>query len=168
METTRAIEIIRALADGRDPVTDMKLPPESPYQQADTVRALCLALEALDRPGLSRRSQDLSRRNPAEAEGRRPIDPNRPKAGGRWSPEEDQQLRDAFAARQPIRDMAQAHGRTTGAINSRLVKLGLIEPDPRHRPGQGNRPPSPIPQILPERPTMPPELTEEEKKRLPF
>jgi len=126
MELDRAKEIIRSLADGRDPATGQQFPPESPYQQADTVRALYMALESLEKGGRTRAP--------------RVVDPNKPKAGGAWTPEEEQQLRDAFAARQPIRDMAQAHGRTPGAITSRLVKLGLIEDDHRNRPGQGNRP----------------------------
>lgn len=71
MEPTRAIEIIRSLADGRDPATGQPFPPDSPYQQTDTVRALFTALEALERP-------DSSRRSP---EGRKPIDPNKPKVG---------------------------------------------------------------------------------------
>ena len=127
METDRAKDIIRSLADGRDPVTGEQFPPNSPYQQADTVRALYLALEAIEKSGRSRTP--------------RVIDPSKPKAGGPWSPEEEQQLRDAFAAHKPIAEIAAAHGRTTGAINSRLVKLGLIEDNTMNRAGRGNRPP---------------------------
>ena len=126
MEPDRAKEIIRSLADGRDPATGKPFPPESPYQQADTVRALHLALEALEKPGRTREP--------------RVIDPTKPKAGGAWTPEEEQQLRDAFAARQPIHQMAQAHGRTPGAITARLVKLGLIEDTNLHHTGRGNAP----------------------------
>lgn len=45
MDPTRAIEIVRQLADGIDPTTGERFPPDSPYQQADTVRALYLALD---------------------------------------------------------------------------------------------------------------------------
>jgi hypothetical protein len=127
MESQKAAEIIRALADGRDPATGEPFPPGSPYQQADTVRALFVALEALERRGRTR----------AE----RPVDPNRPKVGANWTPEEEQQLRDGFAAHKPIPELATAHGRTVGAITARLVKLGLIEDNPMNRAGQGNRPP---------------------------
>lgn len=47
MEPFHAIEIVQKLADGVDPFTDERFPSSSPYQQADTVRALHLALEGL-------------------------------------------------------------------------------------------------------------------------
>ena len=51
MEHDRAKEILRTLADGRDPATGEQFPPNSPYQRADTVRALCMAVDALDNNG---------------------------------------------------------------------------------------------------------------------
>ena len=48
MDIAKAKEIIRSLADGRDPATGEQFPPNSPYQQADTVRALFMALDAID------------------------------------------------------------------------------------------------------------------------
>ena len=45
MEPERAIEIVQILADGVDPYSGERFPSSSPYQQADTVRALHLALE---------------------------------------------------------------------------------------------------------------------------
>ena len=148
MEIARAKEIVKALADGRDPATGEPFPPGSPYQQADTVRALYLALDALDnaarraqrqanRPQGAPGSPDLSGRSPA---GQRPIDPNRPKVGAPWSPEEEQRLRDAFAANKPIQAIALDHGRYPGAITARLVKLGLIEDNPTNRSGRGHAP----------------------------
>jgi hypothetical protein len=172
METDRAKEILLALADGRDPATGEQFPPNSPYQQADTVRALHMALEAMERGGRARAP--------------RVIDPNRPKAGGPWTPEEEHRLCDAFTVQKPVPEIAAAHGRTPGAITSRLVKLGLITDTATNRAGAGNRPPgqagSPIrlPRRSPERTetgptppsldlTPPPlELTEEEKDNLPF
>jgi hypothetical protein len=127
VEIEKVKDVIRALADGRDPATGEHFPPGSPYQQADTVRALFIALEALER------------RSRVRAE--RPVDPNRPKVGANWTPEEEQQLRDGFAAHKSIPELATAHGRTVGAITARLVKLGLIEDNPMNRAGQGNRPP---------------------------
>ena len=49
MEPDRAIEIVASLADGVDPYSGERFPSGSPYQQADTVRALHLALEGLGR-----------------------------------------------------------------------------------------------------------------------
>ncbi|MDI6774689.1 MAG: hypothetical protein QME60_04740 [Verrucomicrobiota bacterium] len=51
MDVDQAIEIVTKLADGVDPTTGERLPPSSVYQQADTARALHLALEGLDRLG---------------------------------------------------------------------------------------------------------------------
>lgn len=125
MECDRAKEIVRALADGVDPYTGEPFPPNSPYQRADTVRALYTILESAE-----------SGKKP-----KKPVDPNKPRAGGKWTPEEEQRLRDAFTAHRPIPELATDHGRTTGAITARLVKLGLIEDSPVNRAGQGNRPP---------------------------
>jgi hypothetical protein len=128
MDPTRARAILKSLADGRDPTTGATFPPDSPYQQADTVRALHAALEALDGP----------------PEKKRPANPDRPQLGLKWAPEEEQRLRDAFTAKTPIPVIATAHGRSAGAITSRLVKLGLIEDDfahPAHRPHPPATPP---------------------------
>lgn len=125
MDSPRAIELLRSLADGRDPFTGQPFPADSPYQQADTVRALYLAIEALKSPAA--RQKDAP-------------DPNRPTAGQKWTPEEEQRLRAAFASNPSIPDLAAAHGRTRGAISSRLVKLGLIEP-----PAHALFPPTPAP-----------------------
>lgn len=128
MECDRAKEIEQALADGVDSYTGGAFSDRRPDQRADTVRALFVALEALSR---SRRP-----RTP------RVIDPNKPRAGGPWSPEEEQRLRDAYTAHKPVPEIATDHRRTPGAITARLVKLGLIEDSPSNRAGQGNRPPA--------------------------
>ena len=122
MEALKAAEIIRALAEGRDPITGETFPPDSPYQQADNVRALFMALEVLKRQ--------------KHVRVKRSSDPNRPKMGTPWTPDEEQQLRDGFAAQKTIPELAATHGRTTIAITSRLVKMGLIEKDPSDRVGR--------------------------------
>jgi len=129
MQLDRAKEIIQALADGVDPYTGEHFPADGPYQRADTVRALYTLLEAAE-----------SGKKPPK-----PVDPNKPRAGGKWTDEEEQRLRAAFAAQKPIDDVAKDHGRTPGAITARLLKLGLIEDNPSNRAGQGNRPPAPPP-----------------------
>ncbi len=50
MEADRAIEIIQSLADGVDPFSGKRFPSDSPYQQADTVRALQLVLACRPQP----------------------------------------------------------------------------------------------------------------------
>jgi hypothetical protein len=154
MDIDRAKEIIRSLADGINPQTGNAFPPDSPYQQADTVRALHVALEALQG---------------GQARPARPTDPNRPQIGKNWTREEEDKLVEAFKARKPIPEIATAHGRTTGGITARLVKLGLIEDKTINRAGQGNRPQTPKSQNLP--PSDEPPLGEppaEDKQDYPF
>lgn len=180
MDPDRAKEIIRTLADGRDPVTGAQFPPNSPYQQADTVRALFMAVDALDNAARRARSQAARSERAAGAnlpgqEGRRPVDPNRPKLGTAWTPEEEAQLREGFAAHKPIQEIAAVHGRNVGGISARLVKLGLIDAPATHRAVSGNkpsigstRPTSPIVPASRPAPQMPGELTEKEKDDFPF
>ncbi len=49
MQLNRAKEIIQALADGVDPYTGEYFPADGPYQRADTVRALHVALEVIEK-----------------------------------------------------------------------------------------------------------------------
>lgn len=110
MTPRQALPILRALADGIDPHTGEIFPAGSAYQHADTVRALVAAVAALEAIGTKEKRKDL------------PI-----QAGKAWSDEEDAHLRDGFALRSSAADLAESHGRTVGAIRSRLVKLGLID-----------------------------------------
>jgi hypothetical protein len=150
MDPTRARTILQSLADGLDPVTGAPFPPDSPYQQADTVRALHTALTALDHAAVCPEPSATSTFHPPTSTRNRPpaiprpVDPTRPQAGRSWTPAEDQQLRDAFAINTPIATIAAAHGRTRGAIASRLVKLGIIPAT--NQTGQGTvifQPPEP-------------------------
>ena len=178
MERERAADILRSLADGRDPATGEQFPPNSPYQQADTVRALFLAVDALDNSARRARRQAARSERAAgpnmSGQERRPVDPNRPKLGTAWTAEEEAQLRQEFAAHKPIPEIAAAHGRTHGAITARLIKLGLIDAPATNRAGlpphpiRPNRPtPSDSPTPRPA-PQMPRELTEKEKEDFPF
>ncbi len=68
----------------------------------------------------------------------------RPTSARLWTPEEEQRLRDAFAAQTPVSEIAAAHERTTGAITARLIRLGLIEA-PRHTSYPPNNRAAPAP-----------------------
>ena len=108
METIEALRIIEALADGVDPNSGEVFPEESPYQHPQVVRALFRAIEALKRvEATQRRQQDLPE-----------------KAGQAWDAQEDERLCEGFDQGLTIRELAQQHQRTEGAIQSRLEKLG--------------------------------------------
>ncbi|OGE80798.1 MAG: hypothetical protein A3H72_00210 [Candidatus Doudnabacteria bacterium RIFCSPLOWO2_02_FULL_48_8] len=50
-----------------------------------------------------------------------------PNAYRPWDEEQDQKLRESFGQNLPVKELAAIFGRKTGAIRSRLAKLGLIE-----------------------------------------
>lgn len=114
MDAADALPILRALADGRDPASGAPLGNESVFQRPEVIRALFAAVLALD---------DAPRAG-AEATGKK-----RPSSGegSAWTPEEEARMVAAFEAGTKPAAIAEAHGRTRGAITSRLKKLGLIE-----------------------------------------
>ena len=103
MDIIRAKEIVQTLANGVDPMTGEVLPQESVYNSPDVIRALFVVLDAL------KNHTDESLRN----------------VGKPWTEVEDDKLRDEVAAKIAISDIAIEHGRTRGAIQSRMEKLGL-------------------------------------------
>jgi hypothetical protein len=62
---------------------------------------------------------------PSLAERRREAGARR--LGERWTPGEDDELRQEHAAGRSIPAMAAAHQRNPGGIRSRLVRLGLLD-----------------------------------------
>ena len=103
MDIVRAREIIRSLAEGIDPTTGEVLAGESVYNKPDVIRALYTMLEETTP---------------------KPLDPFR-NAGKPWTEAEDEKLVAEFRAKEKISDIAKEHGRTYGAIESRLDHLGL-------------------------------------------
>ncbi len=118
MNPTRATEILRSLADGLDPATGQPFPPDSPYQQADTVRALHAALDAL-----------------AAASGA-PAPAGEPPPAPIFGAAANSSLERSFSAAQPfaspdheerwLGDIAMQFGCSKVAIRARMVRLGLI------------------------------------------
>ena len=96
MEIKRAAELLRGLADGRDPITGARLPDESVYNHPEIIRAL------------------QTRQTGAQAVN----------AGRSWRPDEEQQLLEEYDAGLPVEQIARRHGRTAGAIEARLSELG--------------------------------------------
>lgn len=111
VEIHQATEIIRKLADGVDPVTGERFPSDSAYQNADTVRALHLALEGLDR---MKRHKDRVHSGP-------------PNAGRPWTKDEETRMLQQFDAKIDVKLIAKEMNRTAGAIWARLEKVGRIQ-----------------------------------------
>lgn len=104
MDIIRAKEIVRTLADGVDPTTGEVFPEDSAYNSPDVIRALFALLEAVE----GKTKRELPRN-----------------AGKPWTEVEDDKLRDEFSAGLKISIIAKEHGRSYGAIESRLDLLGL-------------------------------------------
>jgi predicted house-cleaning noncanonical NTP pyrophosphatase (MazG superfamily) len=64
--------------------------------------------------------------SPAEPVKQTPPKAQPRNAGKPWTELEDHKLEDEFDSQMPIAAIAQEHGRTKGAIESRLVRLGKI------------------------------------------
>ena len=103
MDTVRAREIIRSLAEGIDPSTGEVLTKESVFNSPDVIRALYTIWEE---------TAPIS------------TDPLR-NAGKPWTETEDDKLRDEFSEKLKISAISKEHGRSYGAIESRLDHLGL-------------------------------------------
>jgi hypothetical protein len=121
MEKADALKIIQQLADGIDPHTGQAFGAGSPYQHPDTVRALFVALRALDAPPAP--AQTASKQRAAATGENAPSNSGKP-----WSDDEDKALAAAFDAGKKILELATAHQRSRFAIEVRLAKLGKIEP----------------------------------------
>lgn len=114
MKAELALELLATLADGVDPETAELLPEGHILQRPDVVRALYAGIRALEQP-------DSSSAPRADQPAR---------VGQAWTQAEDADLTRSFERGETIRALATEHGRTSGAIRSRLVRLGLIERAP--------------------------------------
>ncbi len=114
MSPQQALQIVQQLADGIDPTTGEVLSAESPFNQPEVIRALNLASNALKAHGLDAKAAPTQKPRPENA-------------GRSWSPQEDAELLAEFDAGIVPKELAVKHGRTKGAIESRLVKHGRIQ-----------------------------------------
>src|SRR6478672_1728840 len=114
MEREQVIAVVEALANGTDPSTGARIPHET-FHSADTIRALFAAgaLLKADAGGAARRRLGGSKLT---------------SAGAPWGAEEDERLCRELDAKMTVAQIALKHGRSSGAITSRLVKLGRIDP----------------------------------------
>ena len=113
MEKGRAIEVMTSLADGIDPYTKESMGDASPYQNADTVRALHVALEAL-KGGV--------RTKPVREDGKT-------KVGKAWTEEDEKKMEEMFDAKVDVAEIAEKLERTKGGIWARLEKIGRVTRD---------------------------------------
>jgi len=124
MDEAKALSIVSALANGINPLTGEVLAADSPYQSSTIVRALYVAIRALE--------QSTRRRT-------RPRTGMPDNAGKLWTEEEDSRLLAAFDEGHAIGDLARAHGRTQAGIQARLEKFGRLQLRSEARPSWNAR-----------------------------
>jgi len=112
MQLDAALPIVRALADGVNPVTGEAYPEHSPYAEPRALRALYSAVDLMQR--------EVERERRRE---RLPANFGKP-----WTQAEDQDLVAEFESQVPMPELARRHARTQSSIRLRLEKLGKIEP----------------------------------------
>ena len=117
-----AARVLTLLAQGRNPHTFEVLDSQDVCNDASVVRALFAAAEALRI--LSRKKKGLEKKH-SDRPGR-PLQPGAERQGKVWDEEEDRELNRAFDERLGLSSIAVRHGRTSGAILARLVRLDRI------------------------------------------
>ena len=105
MDIQRAKELLEILADGIDPLTGEVLPHDHVCNKGEIVRALHCAVEELPR----------KRKNPLPENNGKP-----------WTEELDQELCRLFDEGMKKQELCTHFKRTSGAIMSRLEKLGKV------------------------------------------
>lgn len=114
MQLDAALPIVRALADGVNPVTGEAYPEHSPYAEPRALRALFSAVDLMQK--------EVEREKRRE---RLPANFGKP-----WTEGEDRLLVAEFDAGASLGEIARKHQRTQSSIRLRLEKLGKIEPAP--------------------------------------
>lgn len=112
MHLESALPIVKALADGVNPVTGEQYPECSPYAEPRALRALFSAVDLMQR--------EVERERRRE---RLPANFGKP-----WNEGEDRAVTADFDAGVTVQEMARKHARTQGSIRLRLEKLGKLPP----------------------------------------
>ena len=115
MQCPDAKAILKALIEGCEPGSREPLPAGSVVHRADVLRALLAGVAALEQV-------DTRTRRRAALPGN---------AGRAWSAEEDARLAEAFKASDSPKGLAAKHHRTLRAIEARLQRIGLLDPEAR-------------------------------------
>lgn len=106
----KAIKTLSALAEGVDPETGELLAEGHVFHQPDVIRSLFAAIQSLK---TSHRRQRKRQALPA-------------RAGRPWTEKESSELLKRHQGGKSIKLIAEKHKRTTGAIQSQLIRLGLL------------------------------------------
>ena len=109
MDIEHAKVLLSTLADGVDPLTGEVLGSDNVCNRPEIVRALHTVLCELDRPPEKKAKKNL----PGNA-------------GKPWTAEEEAAICEMFDSGASRRELCERFKRTSGALASRLVKLGRL------------------------------------------
>jgi DNA-binding NarL/FixJ family response regulator len=112
VEIEEALKIVRALADGLDPLTGEACPADSVSRNPQVVIALHRAVGAME----------------AQAEREKARQAQPANANRYWSKPEDQQVCEELRQGLDFKEIAKKHNRTVPSIVARLIKLGKVTP----------------------------------------
>lgn len=112
MSHSQTYRILTALIAGRDPRSQLRLPSASVLHTPNVLRALLLAVSALEA-------------FTARTRRRAALPPN---VGREWTAEEEAQLRVELAGKEPLNVISARHGRSVRAIQLRQRKVGFGNP----------------------------------------
>ena len=107
MDIERAKEILTILSDGINPITGEVLPYTDSCNQADVVRAIHSVITEIN--NLSKKAKKVPENS-----------------GKLWTKDEEIKLVFEYRNGYKVYELAKKHGRTSGSIRSRLIKLGEI------------------------------------------
>ena len=111
MEISETVETLKKLADGIDPETGEVLSCQNPFNQPKVIRALFSAIEVLEK---SKKNIERKKDLPA-------------RSGLSWTEIESKELTEHHKQGLSFAELSKRHQRTTGAITSQLLKLGIIQ-----------------------------------------
>ena len=125
MELSEARPIIRTLAQGVDPITGEVFTADSPYNHPSIIRALFAVHDHARRTGGALGPDEKRQRN---------VEQGRPRnAGLPWSEEDRARVASGFEHGEAVETLATELERTRSAIQSELVRQGLLEPSVARR-----------------------------------
>ncbi|MET0658485.1 MAG: hypothetical protein ABW110_10070 [Steroidobacteraceae bacterium] len=134
MDAARAQTLLILLADGVHPLTGEVFPADSPYQNAEIVRALYFGIRCLEAANRAVAAQDVLDARDSRRQSATPTASSallKGNAGKPWSADEERELLERFDAGVLPGELAKQHGRSVAGIEARLEKLGRLRPDQR-------------------------------------
>ncbi|MDC0357306.1 hypothetical protein OAO01_00690 [Oligoflexia bacterium] len=121
MDCTKAIDIIRKLIDGVDPLTGEAFPKDSPYNRPTIIRALLTVVEHATQPNRKKSVEERRSENVAKGLPRN--------SGLPWNEEARAVVAKDFKQGMTVEKLAEAQARSRLAIVAELKRQGVISSD---------------------------------------